>query len=57
MSCINILRYISDHLEQLAFPVRYHMMNIKDVPILFVTLMEMKLISMLIIPLLVIILN
>ncbi len=42
MSCINILRYISDHLEQLAFPVRYHMMNIKDVPILFVTLMEMK---------------
>ena len=26
MSCINILRYISDHLEQLPFPVRHHMM-------------------------------
>ena len=42
MSCINILRYISDHLEQLPFPVRHHMMNVKDVPILFVTLMELR---------------
>ena len=42
MSSINILRYISDHLEQLEFPVRHHMMNVKDVPMLFVTLMEMK---------------
>ena len=42
MSCINILRFISDHLEQLPFPVRHHMMNVKDVPILFVTLMELR---------------
>ena len=42
MSCINILRYISDHLEQLPFPVRHHMMNVKDVPVLFVTLMELR---------------
>ena len=42
MSSINILRYISDHLEQLPFPVRHHMMNVKDVPILFVTLMELR---------------
>jgi hypothetical protein len=42
MSSINILRYISHHLEQLEFPVRHHMMNVKDVPMLFVTLMEMK---------------
>ena len=42
MSCINILRYISDHLEQSPFPVRHHMMNVKDVPVLFVTLMELR---------------
>ena len=42
MSCINILRYISDHLEQLPFPVRHHMMNVKDIPVLFVTLMELR---------------
>ena len=42
MSSINILRYISDHLEQLPFPVRHHMMNVKDVPVLFVTLMELR---------------
>ncbi|MCQ2817804.1 MAG: zinc finger MYND domain-containing protein [archaeon] len=42
MCCINILRYISDHLEQLPFPVRHHMMNVKDIPMLFVTVMETK---------------
>ena len=42
MSSINILRYISDHLEQLPFPVRHHMMNVKDVPVLFATLMELR---------------
>lgn len=42
MSCINILRYISDHLNQLPFPVCHHMMNAKDIPLLFVTLMEVK---------------
>ena len=42
MSSINIIRYISDHLEQLPFPVRHHMMNVKDVPVLFVTLMELR---------------
>ena len=42
MSSINILRYISDHLEQLPFPVRHHMMNVIDVPVLFVTLMELR---------------
>jgi hypothetical protein len=42
MCCINILRYISDHLEQLPFPVRHHMMNVKDVPMLFVTVMESR---------------
>ena len=42
MCCINIIRYISDHLEQLPFPVRHHMMNVKDIPMLFVTVMEMK---------------
>jgi predicted Zn-ribbon and HTH transcriptional regulator len=42
MSCISILRYITDHLMQLPFPVRYHIMNIKDVPMLLVALMESK---------------
>lgn len=40
MCCINILRYISDHLKQLPFPVCHHMMNAKDIPLLFVTVME-----------------
>jgi predicted Zn-ribbon and HTH transcriptional regulator len=40
MCSISILRYISDHLNQLPFPVRHHMMNVKDIPLLLVALME-----------------
>ncbi len=42
IACISILRYISDHLNQLAFPVRHHMMNVKDVLLLLVPLLELK---------------
>lgn len=41
-SCISIIRYISDHLTTLSFPVRNHMLNIKDVPMLLCELMEKK---------------
>ncbi len=40
MGSISILRYITDHLSQLSFPVRNHIMNVKDVPLLLVALMD-----------------
>lgn len=42
MACISILRYITDHLQSLPFPVKNHIMNIKDIPMLLVALMESK---------------
>ncbi len=42
LSSISILRYITDHLTQLPFPVRHHMMDVKDIPMLLVALMEFK---------------
>jgi predicted Zn-ribbon and HTH transcriptional regulator len=42
MACISIMRYITDHLLQLPFPVRNHVMNVKDVPLLLVAVMETK---------------
>jgi len=42
LSSISILRYITDHLNQLPFPVRHHMMDIKDIPMILVALMEYK---------------
>lgn len=42
LSSISIIRYITDHLNQLPFPVRHHMMDIKDIPMIFVALMEYK---------------
>lgn len=41
-SAISIIRYISDHLNQLPFPVRHHMMDVKDIPMILVALMEYK---------------
>jgi hypothetical protein len=42
MACISILRYITDHLNQLAFPIRHHLTNVKDILILLVPLLEYK---------------
>lgn len=42
ISSISIIRYISDHLNQLSFPVRHHMMDIKDIPMNLVALIEYK---------------
>jgi hypothetical protein len=42
MACISIIRYITDHLNSLPFPVRNHIMNNKDTPLLLVSLMELK---------------
>jgi zinc finger MYND domain-containing protein 10 len=42
MACLSILRYITDHLQALPFPVKNHIMNIKDIPMLLVALMESK---------------
>jgi hypothetical protein len=42
MACLSILRYITDHLSQLSFPVRNHLMNVKDFPMLLVNMMETK---------------
>lgn len=42
ISSISIIRYITDHLNQLPFPVRHHMMDVKDIPMILVALMEYK---------------
>lgn len=42
ISCISIIRYISDHLNQLVFPIRHHIMNVKDVLLLLVPLIDLK---------------
>ena len=42
LSSISIIRYITDHLNQLPFPVRHHMMDVKDIPMILVALMEYK---------------
>ena len=42
LSSISIIRYITDHLSQLPFPVRHHLMDVKDIPMILVALMEYK---------------
>jgi len=42
IACISILRYITDHLNQLIFPIRHHLMNVKDILLLIVPLLELK---------------
>ena len=42
LSCISIIRYISDHLSNLPFPVRHHMINVKDVLLVLIPLLECK---------------
>jgi hypothetical protein len=42
LSCISIIRYISDHLNSLPFPVRHHLINVKDVLLLLVPILECK---------------
>ncbi len=42
LSSISIIRYLTDHLNQLPFPVRHHLMDVKDIPMILVALMEYK---------------
>jgi len=42
VTSLSILRYFTDHLTQLPFPVRNHLLNVKDIPLILVPLMEMK---------------
>lgn len=42
LSCISILRYITDHITHLGFPVINHIQNVKDIPMLLVAVMEFK---------------
>jgi predicted Zn-ribbon and HTH transcriptional regulator len=42
LSCISILRYITDHLQQLPFPVINHLLHIKNLPMLLVEIMEVR---------------
>ena len=42
LSCISIIRYISDHLNNLPFPVRHHMINVKDVLLILIPILECK---------------
>ena len=42
MACLSIIRYITDHLEQLSFPITNHLLNSKDIPMILVELMEVR---------------
>jgi predicted Zn-ribbon and HTH transcriptional regulator len=42
LACISILRYITDHITHLGFPVINHIQNVKDIPMLLVAIMECK---------------
>jgi predicted Zn-ribbon and HTH transcriptional regulator len=42
LSCLSIMRYITDHLQALPFPVINHIVHIKDVPMLLVAVMECR---------------
>jgi hypothetical protein len=42
MASISTIRYICDHLNSLPFPIKNHLMNVKDMPMLLVALMEFK---------------
>ena len=42
ISCISIVRYISDHLNNLPFPVRHHLINVKDVLLILIPILECK---------------
>jgi predicted Zn-ribbon and HTH transcriptional regulator len=41
-SCISIVRYITDHLQQLPFPVINQIVHVKDMAMLLVALMEYR---------------
>lgn len=42
MACLSITRFISDHLDQLPFPITNTLLNGKDFPLLFVEILEVK---------------
>jgi hypothetical protein len=42
LACISILRYLTDHIQHLGFPVINHIQNVKDIPMLLVAVMECK---------------
>jgi hypothetical protein len=42
LSCISIVRYVSDHLSQLPFPIRHHLINVKDVLLILIPILEAK---------------
>ena len=42
MACLSILRYFTDHLVNLSFPIRNHLLNVKDIPLILIPIMESK---------------
>jgi predicted Zn-ribbon and HTH transcriptional regulator len=42
IACLSITRFISDHLDQLPFPITNHMLNSKDFPLLLVEILDIK---------------
>lgn len=42
MSCISIIRYITDHLQALPFPITNHILNTKDAPMILVELIDVR---------------
>ena len=42
MASLSIIRYITDHLEQLPFPITNYLLNSKDIPLLLVEVKEVS---------------
>lgn len=42
IASLSIIRFISDHLEQLPFPITNHLLNSKDIPLLLVEVIDIK---------------
>lgn len=42
MACVSIIRYITDHLEQLPFPITHYLLNSKDIPLMLVELIDSR---------------
>jgi hypothetical protein len=42
MSCLSLIRFISDHMQDLSVPVVHQMMEVTDIPCILVPLLELK---------------
>lgn len=42
ISCFSLIRFITDHMQDLSVPIVHQMMEMNDIPCILVPLLEMK---------------